>query len=186
MINLEKNNDLNFVRYVIKTNNGNIDIRFQDNYDLYWYYIPTKKTSDNTVIITPENLFVYNLFNDLYEAFSINDPYANSIIKDEIKHTYAGTNNPFVDNKIIWYSDDNALDNANVLTIEKIDEIYKITFERKDNRLGRVIPIRISNSGSRYYPFNTVFMSMYRLLENYNFDYHQIELEEYLYTLELK
>ena len=49
--------------------------------------------------------------------------------------------------------------------------------------------IRISNSGSRYAPFNIVFMRMFTKLQDIDDinDYgHQIHIEEYLYNQKVK
>ena len=46
--------------------------------------------------------------------------------------------------------------------------------------------VRISNSGSRYGYFNIPFMNMYTKLCEYNPDYHQIHMEEYLYNEKVK
>ena len=49
------------------------------------------------------------------------------------------------------------------------------------------IPIRFRNSGSRYDPFNIIFMRMYEKLKKINDvnEYgHQIHIEEYLYEQE--
>ena len=185
MIKLERNNNTSFTRYMIKTDTGKIDIRFQDNYDLYWYFIPTIKSDKNIIYITKENYFLYSLISDLYNHIKNNNPYTYPCC-EEVKLSFIPTNSPFENNKIVWYSDDFKDENQNVLIIENIDDIYKIEFIRNDGELGKVIPIRISNSESKYYPFSNVFMSMYRSLENYNYDYHQIELEEYLYTLSME
>ena len=68
---------------------------------------------------------------------------------------------------------------------EKIDEdTYKLTFKKGiySEVPIQTFSIRISNSGSRYEPFNTVFMSMYKKLKEYDFNNHQIHIEEYLYS----
>ncbi len=58
----------------------------------------------------------------------------------------------------------------------------------EDFHTPRHIPIRFRNSGSRYSPFNTVFMKMYNDLKEIDDinDYgHQIHIEEYIYTKKL-
>ena len=47
------------------------------------------------------------------------------------------------------------------------------------------IPIRFRNSGSTYTPFNNVFMGMFNQLQEYDPNYHQIHIEEYLYQKKL-
>ena len=75
--------------------------------------------------------------------------------------------------------------NISRFIIEKIDEdTFKLTFKKGiySEVPIQTFSIRISNSGSRYEPFNTVFMSMYKKLKEYDFNNHQIHIEEYLYN----
>ena len=182
MIELERNESAVFKSYLIKTSTGKIDIRFKDNFDLYWSFVPIKNTKENVVYITKENYFLYNLFKNLYDDIVNNNPYTNPCCED-VKLSFVPTNSPYEKDKIIWESDDFKKENTNVLIIEKIDDKYRIEFIRNDEKCGKVIPIRISNSESRYYPFNNIFISMYKKLDEYNFEYHQIDIEEYLYSI---
>ncbi|MGM9834943.1 MAG: hypothetical protein ACI31M_04120 [Bacilli bacterium] len=93
---------------------------------------------------------------------------------------------------ITWVSDETAFEVANKVQIKKIEDIFVIEFytqpyiegyEREDNMLG-IMGIRFRNSGSRYQPFNIVFMRMFSQLQKLDDvnDYgHQIHIEEYLY-----
>ena len=76
-------------------------------------------------------------------------------------------------------------DIASRLVIEKENEKFKITFikSKKDYEgLFRTYAVRFRNSGSRYKPFNASFMYMYNSLKEYNPEYQQIHMEEYLYN----
>lgn len=97
------------------------------------------------------------------------------------------------DEKIItWVSDETGFEVANKVLIHKLENRFLIEFktqpyiegyEREDNLLG-IMGIRFRNSGSRYEPFNIVFMRMFREMQNIDDinDYgHQIHMEEYLY-----
>ena len=75
-----------------------------------------------------------------------NDKYREKIIKD---------------NKIIIYSDDAYIDNANKLSIEQVNEGIKFKFLQNQNDSAFNMGIRISNSGSRYAPLNMHFMETY-------------------------
>ena len=44
----------------------------------------------------------------------------------------------------------------------------------------RRITVRFRNSGSRYDPFNIIFMKLYQGLCALDYEYHQIHIEEYL------
>lgn len=94
---------------------------------------------------------------------------------------------------ITWYSDETSHDVANVLTIKKEEDSFKITFSVQPEKDGfdrdfytkHSIPVRFRNSGSSYDPFNIVFMRMYHDLQNIddvNDLEHQVTLEEYLYN----
>ena len=177
--------------YEIETNEGKFEINYQGNLDLYWKY-PCKKENiqketTKDFYITKEDYFIYTLFNDLYISIKENKPYynypydnedKNEIIEDIIYPL-------FKNNKIIFISDDGLIENGSRFIIEKIDEhTFKLTFKKGiySEVPIQTFSIRISNSGSRYEPFNTVFMSMYKKLKEYDFNNHQIHIEEYLYT----
>jgi hypothetical protein len=97
------------------------------------------------------------------------------------------------DNQVItWYSDETAHPVANYLKIKRGEETFEVEMFTQPHQQGydrdfgtsNYIPIRFRNSGSRYDPFNIVFMRMYNdmhevddILDNG----HQIHLEEYLY-----
>lgn len=93
---------------------------------------------------------------------------------------------------ITWYSDETASEVANYLKIIKEDDIFRLEFHLQQNIKGYdedfhsayYTPIRFRNSGSRYDPFNVIFMKMYDELEKVqdsNREGHQIHIEEYLY-----
>ena len=50
----------------------------------------------------------------------------------------------------------------------------------------RRITVRFRNSGSRYDPFNIIFMGLYQGLCNLDYEYHQIHIEEYLQESKIK
>lgn len=176
--------------YEIETNEGKFEINYQGNLDLYWRYPCNKENIKKETIkdfyITKEDYFIYTLFNDLYISIKENKPYynypydnedKNEIIEDIICPL-------FKNNKIIFISDDGFIENGSRFIIEKIDEdTYKLTFKKGiySEVTIQTFSIRISNSGSRYEPFNTVFMSMYKKLKEYDFNNHQIHIEEYMY-----
>jgi hypothetical protein len=114
---------------------------------------------------------IYNLFDNLY-----NDVIAGNIFdeKDSIDNYLLFNYNRLVDtNKNInWVSDDGLLDEEDMMSISKNDNSYKLTFIRNNKRRSYgfkdpcSIIIRLSNSGSRYDPFNIIFMRMYQSLQN--------------------
>lgn len=173
----------------IKTEEGIFSISFQNNLDLYWNYIYKgnilSKEDKHIFYITKENYYLYYLFDKLYKSVKNQFPLGKTK-KEEIP--WEKNDDPeklFKDNKIIWHSDDDVYEYASTLIIEPEDERYKITF-RKSKESNYHYPnlnyqIRITNSGSRYNPYNIPFMKMYNSLVKYEPEYHQTHIEEEIY-----
>lgn len=101
------------------------------------------------------------------------------------------------ENKITWVSDETGFEVANKVQISNLDDKILIEFctqpyiegyEREDNLAG-IMGIRFRNSGSRYKPFNYVFMRMYQelqQLDDVKDECHQIHIEEYLFSKKKK
>ena len=110
------------------------------------------------------------------------------------KHNVSNYNELFNEEKqtITWFSDETAHDVANIVTIKKLDEQFLLEFytqpyiegyERESNIKGQIC-IRFRNSGSRYDPYNIIFMRMYNELQEIDNTYdenHQYHIEEYIY-----
>lgn len=97
------------------------------------------------------------------------------------------------DGAITWYSDEFNIEEAEIFRITKHEDEYLIEFIRQntDNhgywRYPGSINVRISNSGSRYEPFNVVFMRHFQELQTFERNpYHQIHMEEYMYQKKMK
>ena len=173
----------------ITTNDGSFTISFEGNLDLYWIYRPKARLfleeDSHEFYITKENYFLYNLFERLYVSVKEGKPYLNCPY--EIDNRYKeyrpfGSNELFIDNKIEWHSDDYPYDEASVVSISKYDEdSFKIEFKKSKGSYFPTFAVRVRNSGSRYQPFNSTFMSMYNSLINRDYDCHQIHYEEVLY-----
>lgn len=189
-------------------------IFFAGNGDLYWVIKTNNQENYESFKITKENYSVYSLFENLYSDIeSINvhnsvpcyitiyEEYLKELDEEKemyIKYNYSNYNELFnkEEKKITWYSDEVMHDAANILTIKKLEEEYLIefraqecddNFEKEDNLMG--IGVRIRNSGSRYNPFNVLFMKMFNNLQNIddvNDLYHQYHIEEYLYKEKIK
>lgn len=94
---------------------------------------------------------------------------------------------------IRWHSDDDYYDDADRVMITELEDSILLEFYRPKTtlktlgfRMPGTITIRFRNSGSTYDPLNIVFMKMYRQLQEYNPDYHQIHIEEIEYRKKLK
>ena len=121
---------------------------------------------------------------ELWNSFELKN---NRIYYDITSDKYyeCKNNELFKDGKIDWYSDEFYEEIASRLLIEEDDDRFKVTFIK--SKMGydytfTTYSIRFRNSGSRYNPFNVCFMNMYNALGEYNSDYHQIHIEEYLYN----
>lgn len=84
---------------------------------------------------------------------------------------------------ICWYSDDDLIEDANYVRIIKKEDRYVLEFlsNKKASTLWLKNSIRFRNSGTKYPPFNILFMNMYNSLCNVDYDEKQIHIEEYLY-----
>lgn len=180
----------------IMTDNGTFEISYENNLDLYWRYIYRDSIDkvENTKIfkITKENYYLYCLFLELYQAIKEKKPYKTfpNYIDEELRNKklkYYGRYELYKNRTITWYSDDFAeFANASNFGITKENDYFLVTFVKSkiEDFNGFLFPtysVRIRNSGSRFDPFNNTFMGMYQRLKDYNPEYHQIHIEEYLY-----
>ena len=64
---------------------------------------------------------------------------------------------------VVWHSDEADFDEANYVTITRINGDILITFRKGivENDIPGTITIRFRNNGSRYAPFNVYFMKLY-------------------------
>lgn len=191
----------------ISTDEGTFRIFFGGNLDLYWscFYKGNILNSDDEkeFYVTMENYYLFSLVDDLYNRIknyevidvddvfcygeSFSDSYDRYIqFKESLKRSDEINNNrPFIDNGIEWHSDDSYYDDASVLRIEKVDDVYKIIFKKGKEGIFATYTVRFRNSGSRYDPYNVLFMKMYNKLCLYDPEFHQIHMEEYLYQKKL-
>lgn len=182
-----------------------LTITFGGNLDLYWYLKSEEKREVDTFEITKENYFLYSLFDILYNdivncnLFKVYEEelsFVNSIKElqmiynrkenlnkvfseyEEYKRLYKGK-------YICWYSDDDSIEDANYVKIIKKEDKYVLEFfsNFKSSTLWLSNTIRFRNSGSRYMPFNMIFMNMYNSLCSSEYDENQIHIEEYLYRI---
>lgn len=199
--------------FIIASDEGEFEILFAGSLDLHWRSIGKnyldKKNTYQKFTISKENYFIYSLFEQLYEGvkncnlFELND-FDISLCQsfEELKNREeeqremnlelrkAQEYNPerlFKNNAVEWHSDDCEYDKASILKIFKERETFVVTFEKgKENNSFMSSSVRISNSGSRHIPFQSLFMNMYKLLVDYNPELHQVHMEEILYQKKLK
>lgn len=162
----------------------------------------------DTFEITKENYQIYSLFDELYRDIEMCNVYNVDELdlmlcetEEEIQKLYESKNNLneheknserykniFDGQSIIWYSDEYIHEKTDILKITREKDKYILEFKEqaliKDTctmRYPGMITIRFRNSGSYQDPFNIVFMRMYQKLLEYDPNYHQIHVEEYIY-----
>lgn len=172
--------------YEIKDGDKRIVISYEGTLDLYFSafqkndYKPPKLEFE----ITKENYELYQLFDILYSdclncnifkidelryEFCETDEERKELV-DETKRLndnlrqYSNYNVLFENGYLSWKNDECIYEEADTLNIYKENEKYRLEFIRKSKELHLGIVCRIRNSGSRYKPFNNVFMNLYNNL----------------------
>lgn len=191
----------------VEENDKYLCFTFGGNGDLYWSIRNPgnsgREYSSDILNITKENYKLYHLFEMLFNDIeNINIFDDGEELSEERKnlfteYNYANYNELYnkEDGVITWYSDEVAREVANYLKIYKEDDLFRVEFNTqkpiegydRDFHSSSYIPIRFRNSGSRYFPFNCVFMRMYNNMKNLddvNDIGHQIHMEEYLYNID--
>ena len=205
MVEIKKQKTQFGYSFKIMTDTGTFEIFFAGNLDLYWKYYYDGNiwefNNSKPILITKENYFLYQLFDNLYHGVNkciiyynsnndkdeLFDDFFNSLYnplelqKELYKKESFNPESLMQGNKLEWHCDDGYYDNASKFIIEPNKDSYKLTFYRSNDEFFSNFCIRIRNSGSRYDPFNILFMNMYYELCNYDYNYHQIHMEEYLY-----
>lgn len=182
-------NGHNFDVVNIKTNDGEFQLSFQGNLDLYWDLVLDKSilNCENIIkiTITKENYFFYETISNLFNAVKNKKPYSNFPHDTDYKNKVFefdkySTKNLFKNNRIEWHSDDEPYDISSILYIEKKDDSFIIKFE-KSKTFYPTFSIRIRTNGSFYGSYFVSFVSMYKEVVSHDFDDKQIHIEEYLY-----
>ena len=168
-VKLVKNDNLT---YDIKLIDGskNLTIMYGGNGDLYWSLVNDDWVSfyegiTDNFDITKENYEVYKSFESLIlylKATSIREELTNYNKLYDVKS-----------NEVTWISDKLIEEVANEVTISKQSEVIRLSFKTKPWVWGYdrnyfefgMISIRFRNSGSRYRPFNLIFMNLFNELQ---------------------
>ena len=159
--------------YDIKLIDGskNLTIMYGGNGDLYWSLVNDDwevfyEGITDHFDITKENYEVYKAFESLLlniKAISMREEPTNYNKLYDAKK-----------NEVTWISDELAKEVANEVTISKQSEVIRLSFKTKPQTFGYdrnyfefgMISIRFRNSGSRYHPFNLIFMNLFNELQN--------------------
>ena len=202
MVEIDKYKINGYNCFDISTDDGIFNIGFGGNLDLYFSYkyrgniLDTANNKD--FYITKENYFLYSLFDELYNDVKNYNIFTIDMFDSEDEYLRCQNdflerdkNNPrklFRDSKIEWHSDDFDYDDGSYFVIDKLDDCYKLTFYKSkcdDFIYSITYSVRLRNSGSRYGFFNVIFMRMYNRLCEYNPNFHQFHVEEYMYKKNL-
>lgn len=162
----------------INSSNGDFsfDIK-KDNLDIYVLFERLFDDIENININDKINVPLY-LETDEEKLEYINE-YKKRLERDKVKYrkfNFSNYNELFdkENNTITWHSDETAHEVSNVLKIKKYNDLFKLNFfvqpyiegYDRDFNSSIYIPIRFSNSGSFYQPFNNIFMRMYNDMKN--------------------
>lgn len=199
-IQKEKNTE-NCYDFRFREDNKELKIQFAGNLDLYLSmsngdFIPEKEETNMYFYITKENYQLYSAFDELYDDIISRRPFGKDTkynydlsFSDEERYKMLVDNNK----NITWISDEGPIATEDRITISKYDEdTYRLHFMRPDKKSPNEyksstnIIVRISNSGSRYNPFNCAFMLMYNKIQSIDPKYHQMHFEEVEYIKKLE
>lgn len=201
VVQKEKNNNGCYDISLIAEDGKTLRISFGGNLDLYWYLYDSKNNYEiprMNLVVTKENFYIWNLFDQLYNGVANywDDVHANSLYReyfgdDEYFEKYTELlrkqeeSNPqrlMKDGVIEWHHDDHPYDEANVMRLYKDGDNYVVEMDANcKNYVMDGNSVRFSNSGSRYQPFNRMFMRMFNELQDYDELSHQIHMEEVFY-----
>ncbi len=200
-----------YITIKLKDASNTLSMMFGGNGDLYWE-LSSKKEDEYALypekryfVITKENYEVFLLFDKLYrkiddcDVFKV-DPFEEELCLDaeERAELYERTkkmNDDLSDSiayrhlcsdtSIVWHSDDAPYGVGNCLAISRSRDKERYLIEIKKGKDKENFTVEISNSGSRYSPFNVLFMELYNALCDIDPNYHQIHVEEILYQKRL-
>jgi len=177
---------------MLKQDDLKLKIEFGGNGDLYWsIQYPDIEENKIAFEISKENIEIYKLFDELYtsiqnrEVYKVN-PYELEMCEteEEIEElhnrkerlnedisVYINHNLLFQDEIISWHSDSTIFEDANIVNIKKEEEKIILEFILYNKEMFDEDSIRFCNSGSRYKPFNLVFMEMFQKFQEYDAEY---------------
>lgn len=178
----------NHKTFYLKDDKKQFIISFQNNLDLYFSLV--NFNNEPFFIIDKNNYILYELFNTLYNDIKNCNIFDNNKLNENYKNRYE-YKKLFNNNIIEWKSDDYPDEIAQSFKIIKKEDNFIIEFTPLiinndfdyyiEPQLKDWISVRIRNSGSKYNPFNIIFMKLYNTLCNYDeIDFNQVHMEEYL------
>ena len=169
----------------IEASSGVFSFTFAGNLDLYFTYYGKDiyETPEHSFVLEQDNFLLYRSFKRLFDAIENERPFENGLGDSDYVLTRDYLPYPLLtDNIISWHSDDGLYNDAAVLYIEKLDDVFKITIKEglvNDIHM-KTASVRFRNNGSLYHPYNFSFMGLYNELCKYDFNDKQINIFEYM------
>lgn len=157
-------------RVIISSDGDEFELSLEENGDLYiGFCIPNedKLPSEKTFKITSDNPLLYYAVDNLFDSFKDTSSLEECLKKygNETLAKLIRRDNPYYDDKIVWYSDDFSIDTASKLIITKNNDEFYFTFSRsKSKNEVNTYFVCISNTISRYHAFKIPFMNFYKNL----------------------
>ncbi len=203
MLKVTRQKDNNIYKYYLQDGDDTLKIILTRVGDLY-FALKSSGKREIDFNITKENMVIYQLFDELYNDIKNANIYKLSAIelanysvreirryesKKQEKNRLLKASKAYLklvnDNIITWISDDSLSVNyntADALRITKENDQFNLLFTYYDYEPSLVRAISVKNTGSRYSPFNSAIFDFFLKLQQYDPDYHQISMEEYLYS----
>ena len=166
MITKQPRNDKGYYDVKVTDKNGNsFMMTVGGNLDLYW--VPENHKKCRLFEISKDDAITFAVFEELFEAVKKRDNKYYPVLQD---------------NTITYISEDWHEDEANILKIEKKEDIFTIKFIKNENKEIWSFPhigcvICFCNSGSRVPKVESVFMRLFNYLA-YECDTVQCENSE--------
>ena len=166
--------------YTITDEGKKLEIKVNQSGDLYWLMDDTEPSDYAVFTITKENEVLYSLFTRLYLQIMRYQEVGPNEETKQMSMTHALLTQH---GNIAWYSDKDQMDETDIMTMSNVGDAFELEFvhQTKDFPLyykPGMFDICFSASNSRYYPFNQAFMGMYRDLQQYDPEYHQVHIDE--------
>lgn len=177
-----------------KQNSEIVSLKFDNNDSMtirkvsgnYYFIVKMDDESKKTIEISLHDYDLYKSFDKLYKRFIDYRPFDCGVVDKSFKQEDAESDYPLVkDGVITWYSDNERFDKANSIQIEKTDYSYLLTINKKKNNRDKAL-IKVDTNNSRYSFFYHPIVELFNEVEEMEFDYPQISIEEYLVKSKIK
>ena len=153
---------------LITKDNKSVFLLFGGNGDLYINARGAKSGDGTFAFYLNKNDDAYDFFAKLIDDIKKCNVFENNLILNKRLRRDPVFEKIYDGKTITLYSDSACDDNANSLFIFEENGAICLKFVRNVDDSIRGMGIRISNSGSKYSPFNTCFMRMFHSFQNYD------------------